>query len=355
MMNAWKKRVSHDRPVYLTRTPIPKPSQGHVLVRLQAAGVCHSDCLIRDTMDSRSGWPSEFILGHEGAGEIVQLGAEVDDTRIKIGDRVAIQIVPGCGSCTTCKLGHPRLCKQGGNGGYGLGRDGMFAEYIAVRADGCVKVPEGVSIEAAAIASDAVLTAYHAVRYTADVKPDQTIAIFGLGGLGLNGLQIAQHLGVKRILVCDRKKEAIDLAVKLGVAPEDAFCTADPTAKKIHQAVTEKGIAVDTVLDFIGHEETALSAQLTVRDVGLIVLVGLISHRAPLLPPLVASHSLTIKGSFSGEVDGLKDCLQLLAQGVIKPEIQTTSIRNLLQVMEDLDAGKYQGRMVLTPDWNDVD
>lgn len=353
-MNAWKVRVGHEQPLHRTRHPIPQPPQDHILVKIQASGVCHSDCFIRDLKKASPNWPAEFVLGHEGAGEIVELGPGVDESKFSVGDRVAMLIVPGCTKCTTCKLGHRRLCKAKGNGGYGLGRDGMFAEYVAVRAYGCVKVPDSVSIEAAAVASDAILTAYHAVKHTAEVKPDQTIAILGLGGLGLNGLQIAQHLGVKRILVCDKKKEAVDLAIKLGVAPEDAFCTSDQDAKPIHEVVAEKGILVDTVIDFVGHEQTILASQMTVREVGLIVQVGLISPQGPLLPVLVTTKSLTICGSYSGEVDGLRECLDLLAKGVIRPEIEKTSVENLPRVMEDLDAGKYQGRMVLMPDWKDL-
>ncbi|KAF2159801.1 hypothetical protein M409DRAFT_37868 [Zasmidium cellare ATCC 36951] len=347
-------RIGHEQPLHRTRHAIPKPEKDHLLVKIQAAGVCHSDCFIRDMKEPTLDWPAEFVLGHEGAGEVVELGPGIDQSQFKVGDRVAMHIIPGCNNCTTCRLGHRRLCKVKGNGGYGLGRDGMFAEYVSVQAYGCVKVPDNVSIEAAAIASDAVLTAYHAVKHTADVKPDQTIAIFGLGGLGLNGLQIAQYLGVKRILVADKKQEAVDLAVKLGVAPEDAFCTSNSEAKPIHEVVAEKGILVDTVLDFVGHEQTILSAQLTVREVGLIVLVGLISQQGPLLPLVMTMRSITFKGSYNGEVNALKECLDLLSRGVIKPEIEKTSIENLQQVMDDLDAGKYQGRMVLTPDWKEL-
>ncbi|KAK4496132.1 hypothetical protein PRZ48_012111 [Zasmidium cellare] len=354
LMEAWTMRVGHEQRLNRTRRAIPKPEKDHLLVRVQAVGVCHSDCYIRDMKENIGDWAAEFVFGHEGAGEVVELGPGIDQAKFKVGDRVAIHIIPGCKECATCKLGHNRLCKMKGNGGYGLGRDGVFAEYASVQAYGCVKVPDNVSIEAAAIASDAVLTAYHAVKYTADVKPDQTIAIFGLGGLGLNGLQIAQHLGVKRILVVDKKREAVNLAVKLGVAPEDAFCTSDTDAKPIHQVVAEKGILVDTALDFVGHEQTIPSAQMVVRDLGLIVVVGLISQQAPLLPVLMTMKSLTIKGSYNGEVDALKDCLELLSQGVIRPEIEKTSIENLPQVMEDLDNGKYQGRMVLTPDWKHI-
>lgn len=354
-MNAWHVRIGHKQPLHRTRKAIPQPGKDQILVKIQAAGVCHSDCFIREMEAPVRDWPAEFVLGHEGAGEIVELGLGVDESRFKVGDRVAMHIIPGCKDCITCKLGHRRLCKAKDNRGYGLGQDGMFAEYVSVQASGCVKVPGNVSIEAAAIASDAILTAYHAVRYTADVKPDQTVAIFGLGGLGLNGLQIAKYLGVKRVLVCDKKQEAVNLAIKLGVAPEDAFCSGNAQAPSVQQVVAERGILVDTVLDFVGHEQTILAAQLTVRDLGLIVIAGLISQQAPLLPLVVTTKAITIKGHYNGEVDGLKECLDLLAQGVIQPEIGKTSIENLVQVLDDLDAGNVQGRMVLTPDWKDVD
>jgi len=351
-MNAWRLKVG-EREIKRHKVAVPKPEPNEVLIRLLAMGVCHSDCAVRDIQGPRPNWKDEFTLGHEGAGEIILLGLEAESTAFKVGDKVAIHLNPGCKKCPSCKLGYERICRESDNGGYGIGRDGFFAEYVAARVDALVKIPDGVQIEAAAVAPDALLTAYHAVKYTASVKPDQTIAILGMGGLGLNGLQVAKHLGVKRIVVCDRKQEALDIAVKFGVPSQDTICTGKVDSKQFHEVVAERGIVIDTVIDFVGHEQTILSAQLSVRPAGTIVQVGLLSPRGPLMPGMMVANLLTIKGVYCGTVDGLRECLDLIAQGVIKPELSTASIEELPQLLRDLDEGKYLGRKVLLPDWKD--
>lgn len=314
-------------------------------------GVCHSDCAIRDMTESPPFWKEEYTLGHEGAGEIVALGENV--TSLAVGDHVAIHPLTGCKSkeCMHCSHGYSHACTAAENGNHGLGQDGFFAEYVVCRAEAAVPVPRGVEIQQAAVCPDALLTAYHAVKYTAAVTSNDTILIIGLGGLGLNGLQVAQHLGAKRILVCDREQGAVDVAVRLGIEKEDAFCTSTPDAKAVHVALAEKGIIVDTVIDFVGHEQTVMEAQLTVRPAGLVVLVGLISPTVTVIPGLMVTNVLTLKGTFCGTVDGLRECLDLVARGIVKPELVTKSINDLPQVLRDLDDGKVRGRQVLMPDW----
>jgi len=116
-----------------------------------------------------------------------------------------------------------------------------------------------VSSPVAAIAPDAVLTAYHAVKTQARVGPGMTVIIYGLGGLGSNAVQIAMHLGAKRILVVDRRRSAVDQAIKLGVAESDAFCLDE--GKKVEEYVSTNGIYVDATIDFVSSGETFLSAQ----------------------------------------------------------------------------------------------
>ncbi|KAF7196138.1 alcohol dehydrogenase [Pseudocercospora fuligena] len=335
--------------------PIPKCAPNGVLVKMLAMGVCHSDCLIIARPEPLPGC-SEFTLGHEGAGEILEIGSE-NPNNLKIGDKVSIHIVPGRGKCRECTLGFRRLCKQPDNGGYGLEKDGFMQEVVAARADACVKIPEGVRIEDAAIAADAILTAFHAIKYTGEVGPEDTVAIIGLGGLGLNGVQIVKHLGVREenIYVMDKKAEAVKAAIRLGVKKENAFCSGDEEYEKkpMHEVLAERGVGIDKVVDFVGHDQTHITAQRIVRPAGTIVVVGLLSMQTPLLPGLMVTKCYTIKGTFAGEMEGLKECLNLLAKGVIRPQLSTASINGLPQVLKDLDDGKYEGRKVLLPEWTD--
>ena len=350
-MQAWKCQIGHGKPLRV-QVPTPKPGPGDVLVKILAMGVCHSDCTILGIKESMYGMANEFVLGHEGAGEIAQIGSNVDSNLYKPGNRVGLYLVAGClkPTCPECSRGLQQLCKSEG-GAYGIGREGFFAEYAAVSARSVFRLPDGLEMPLAAVSADAVLTAYHAVKVTAAVKPEQTVAILGLGGLGMNALQTALHLGVKRVLVVDKRRETVDEAVRLGVRPEDAFCTDDPGAKKFHEVVVERQIAIDTCIDLVGHADTVLSAQLALRPAGRLVLVGLLSEQAPLIPVVFVPNGLSIQASYSGSVQSYEECLDLMGKGILRPKIQTGSIEDLPQVLERLDEGKIQGRMVLLPDW----
>lgn len=243
-------------------------------------------------------------------------------------------------------------CGTDGSGNYGLGADpGSFAEYMVIQARAAVKIPPGVDMNAASLSTDAVLTSFSAVKYTANVQKDQTIVIFGLGGVGFNGLKTALHLGVKRVLVVDTRQEVLDAAVEIGVAPADAFLAGGQDAPKITEVVAKDGIFVDTCIDFVGNEQTIGAAQAILRPKGTLVLVGLLGQTATLIVPMMVVNALVIKGSFNGTPEMHREVLELMAQGVLKPAIQTGSINDLPRVLKDLDEGKIKNRMVLLPDW----
>lgn len=332
--------------------PVPTPGPEDVLLKVLAMGVCHSDCTILALKEPILGMGAEFMTGHEGVGEIVQLGSKVDSSNFAVGNRVGVYLNAGCdkADCLQCSRGHQQLCKSEG-GHYGIGRDGLFAEYAIINQKAAFHVPSNLDNTLAAVSADAVLTAYHAVKYTAAVQPDQTIIIYGLGGLGLNGLQTALHLKPKRIFVVDKRQESINEAIKLGIPAEDAFCTADDSAKTVHEYVAERKVAVDTCIDFVGHADTVTSAQMALRPAGTLVLVGLLGQQLPILPLALVTQALVIKGSYNGSKQAYRECLDLMGKGVLKPKVQTGPIEDLPRVLENLDQGKIDGRMVLLPDW----
>jgi len=331
-MQAWKVQIGKPDPIR-TQVPVPKVDSDGVLVKVLAMGVCHSDCTILSFEQPIMNMQPEFILGHEGAGEIVQLGSSVDKSRLAVGDKVALYILPGCGSpsCPECSRGLCHLCRAKGIGNYGLTTDGFFAEYVAVMSRAVVKLPLGMDVIQAAVSADAILTAFHAVKYTAGVDPSQTIAIFGLGGVGMNGLQTALHLGAKRILVVDKRRHVLDEAIKLGIPSGDTFCTSGTDSPTIEQTVAEKGIAIDTAIDFVGHEQTITSAQLSLRPGGVLCQVGLFSQQAPYMVMPIVLNALTIKGCYNGSLEALSECLQLMKEGVLKPNITTRSLKICLR------------------------
>jgi alcohol dehydrogenase, propanol-preferring len=174
----------------------------------------------------------------------------------KQGDIVALHSVPGCGAadCPECSRDLPQICQLGHHSG--IGQDGYYAPYATIDIRGLVLVPEGVTPAEAAVATDAVNTAYHAIHRRAEVKPHETVFLFGLGGLGFNALQVIRNIGA-RVIVSDIRQQRLDEAIKLGIPAEDIV----PVGKSPVEFVDEKDIYIDTVADFVGAHQTFQDAQ----------------------------------------------------------------------------------------------
>ena len=242
--------------------------------------VCHSDKSLLIIENEKQGrwFQNEWTLGHEGCGRIVEFGAEVKDTTLKVascsitrlhlfiltdadqGDAVALFGVPGCGQadCPECSRDLYQICERGHHSG--IGQDGYYAPYAAIDIRGVVLVPEGVSPAEAAVATDAVNTAYHAVHRRGGVKAHETVFLFGLGGLGFNALQIIHNIGAK-VIVSDIRQQRLEEAIKLGIPESDIV----PVGKSPVEFVTERGLHIDTVADFVGTHQACNDAQ----DIGM--------------------------------------------------------------------------------------
>lgn len=213
-------------------------------------------------------------MGHEGCGRIIEFGSEVKDTTLKVvcglhshhaghppdhppqGDIVALHSVPGCGGsdCPECSRDLPQICERSHHSG--IGQDGYYAPYAAIDIRGVVLVPKGVTPAEAAVATDAVNTAYHAIHRRGEVKATETVFLFGLGGLGFNALQIIHNIGA-RVIVSDIKQQRLDEALKLGIPEGDIV----PVGKSPVEFVAERGLLIDTVADFVGTHQTFSDAQ----------------------------------------------------------------------------------------------
>ena len=181
--------------------PTPVPISDEVLIRIEAAGICHSDVHYRDGISSVGYLP--IALGHEVAGEIIELGSEISD--FEVGDRVCVNYMITCGKCKYCVQGTEQFCVKGKMIGKDI--DGGYAEYISVPSRGVFKLPDNISYAHAAVMMCSSSTSLHALKKTR-FKPGESIAIFGLGGLGISALQLAKFFGAGAIYVVD-----IDIAV----------------------------------------------------------------------------------------------------------------------------------------------
>ena len=315
----------------------PAPERGEVLLRVRAAGLCHSDLHI--IFDELGGFPvpAPLTLGHEICGEAVELGEGV--TGIELGRRYAVFGPVGCGNCAYCRVGRDNLCIN--SRWMGLARDGGYADYVSVPAQALVAVPQAVPDAVAAVATDAVLTSYHALLTVGHLQPGEGVAILGVGGLGLNAVQIASAFGAV-VLALDIDERKLELARQQGAAVTLDSRQLDPQNPPLDRPIT-------LVADFVGNDQTKLLAQQLVARGGRVVLVGLGSVGGPLLGLRDVADEIAILGSFWGTRQELATVLDLIARGIIRPRVETHPLDEILTWVERLRAGEVESRVALVP------
>ncbi|KAL2849903.1 chaperonin 10-like protein [Aspergillus pseudoustus] len=342
-MHAWRKHKGNPEPVW-QEVPVPSVPPTGLLVKLLASGVCHSDQALLEVED-RPQFNDAYTLGHEGCGEIVAIGSEVLDTRFAIGGKVALLAVPGCGldTCSECSRDLSQLCPSGMH--HGIGQDGFYAEYVGVDARGAVPLPDGVPPEVGAIATDAVLTAYHGIVRRARVQKNETVFLFGLGGLGFNALQIVHsHIGA-RVLVSDLRPEKLAAARELGIPEEDIV----PIGTSIAEFAAERGVEVDTVLEFVGKAQTFGDAQRIVRPGGKVLCIGTLDRVNELDMKNGIRKRLSFVFSYGGQYRDLQEVLDLIDRGVIRPRVKKGRLGEFPRYLGELCRGEVEDRVALVP------
>ncbi|MFF5470329.1 Zn-dependent alcohol dehydrogenase [Streptomyces achromogenes] len=249
---------------------------GKVRIRVRATGLCHSDL---SAMNGVLPQPAPFVPGHEGAGEVVDVGDGVG--HLKPGDRVLLCWLPACGNCPACRRGQTRLCLTGfmnagtpnfrrsGKDVFGFAGTGTFAEEVVVDAGCAVPIPEDVPFDIAALIGCGVTTGLGAALNTADVVAGSSVAVIGCGGVGISVIQGARLKGAAEIVAVDpvasRRESALGFGATRAVAPEEL---ADA-----RQRVTG-GEGFDYVFEVVGKSATARTAYETTRRGGTLVVVG---------------------------------------------------------------------------------
>ena len=256
--------VEPGKPLELQRIPIPSVGDEDVLVRVRAAGICHSDGHYRAGRSSMGMLP--ITLGHEVAGEVEWVGANV--TNVKAGDSVCLHYNISCGNCDYCKRGNEQFCTTVKMIGHHI--DGGYAEYIAVPARNAIPLPEEISFEEGATLMCASATAFHALQ-RGRLKNGETVAVFGVGGLGLSAIQLAKALGAVEVYAVDIKRDKLELASEYGAIPIDASRV--DAADEIRKLTRSKG--VDVALEMIGLPATMKQTIESLGVLGRAVIVGL--------------------------------------------------------------------------------
>lgn len=254
-------------PLEEREVPVPKIGERDILVRVKAAGICHSDAHYR-AGNSPVG-PLPITPGHEVAGVVEGIGAGV--TNIEVGDRVCLHYLTTCGDCNYCAMGREQFCVEYSM--IGKYRDGGYAEAIAVPARSAVLLPEEIPFEEGAIMMCSSATSFHALR-KGRLSPGETVAVFGVGGLGMSAIQLADAMGALDVYAVDINEERLGLAEDLGAIPVDASKEDPVEALRRHSG----GRGVDVALEVVGLPTTMRQAVQALAVFGRAVLVGIASQ-----------------------------------------------------------------------------
>ena len=310
---------AESRPLKIREVELDPPGPGEVLIRVHAAGLCHSDLSVVSGDRPR---PVPMVLGHESAGEVIECGAGVED--LAAGDRVVMVFMPSCGGCMPCMEGRPALCEPGAasngagtllSGARRIHLDGRpvnhhvgvscFADYAVVSRRSCVKIDSDLSHAEAALFGCAVLTGVGAVINTARVQAGTTAAVLGLGGVGFSALLAAVASGAREVIAIDLNESKLALARELGATA--TFNASRPETTDEVRALTRGG--VDFAFEMAGAIPAMEMAWRITRRGGSTVSAGLPhpDKRFALPPVQLVGEERTLRGSYIGSAVPARD------------------------------------------------
>ena len=316
---------AESRPLKIETLELADPGLGEVLVRIKAAGLCHSDLSVINGDRKR---PTPMALGHEAAGVVERVGEGVDD--LAVGDHVVMVFVPSCGHCAPCATGRPALCEPAFkansagtllSGARRITRDGVavnhhlgvsaFATHAVVSRRSLVRVDKELPLDEAALFGCAVLTGVGAVINTAKVRPGDSVAVVGLGGVGLNAMLGALVAGAKRVVAVDIVPEKLAMARRLGAT--DTFDAREPDCAETLREATGGG--VDHALEMAGSAKALELAWKITRRGGQTVTAGLPHPTHTLGVPIVSlvAEERTLMGSYVGSAVPARDIPRYVA------------------------------------------
>lgn len=331
----------------LVEVPDPVPGPGEVVVRIGAAGACHSDLhMLFDFDESFAPFALPFTLGHENAGWVHAIGEGVSG--VAVGDAVAVYGAWGCGTCAHCAVGVENYCERppSAAGGGGLGVDGGMADYLLVPDQRhLVALPDGLDPVTAAPLTDAGLTSYHAIRRSwSKLTPDATVVLIGVGGLGHLGVQIARATTPAQVIAVDVKPEALDLAQAVGA---HHVLVSDETAPQRIRELTG-GRGADVLIDFVGAAATMELVRSAARTMADVTIVGIAGGELS-VSFFSQPYEVSIATTYWGTRPELVELLALAARGDISVEHTVYSLDDAVSAYHDLHDGRLTGRAVVVP------
>lgn len=340
-----------EKPLEISEVQTPKPTGSEVLVKVKAVGVCHSDLHLweggYDTGDgfmkvTDRGVKFPVIPGHEIVGTVTEIGSTVQG--ISVGDNVLVYPWIGCGNCSACRIGNDNVCDAPRS--LGVFQNGGYAEYALIPHFKFLAKVTGMDLEAAASLACSGLTAYNAIKKSGATS-QSNVVIFGAGGLGLMGVQIARAITNANIIIVDIDDAKLQTAKELGA--DHSVNSKDPEAtQKIMTLCGGKG--ADCVIDFVNAPPTVKMGLAIIRKRGTMTLVGLFGGAIELSLVSVPLKAITIQGAYTGNYNEMVELLNLAKRGVINPIISKRySLSEANTALEDLKARKILGRAIINP------
>ena len=347
--------VEPGKPLVVSDVDVPVPDGEEVVVRVRSAGVCHSDLhLWEGGYDMGDG---EFLRvtdrgvrypvtpGHEIAGTVHETGPLAEG--FSKGDEVLVYPWLGCGSCPVCASGSENVCDAPGS--VGLFRDGGYAEFVKVPSHRYLARTRGVGPDEATSLACAALTSYTAVKKAAEAGPDH-IVMFGAGGLGLMGVQIAKATTDSSVVCVDLDDAKLETASSMGADHTINSRGYEPARLAERIAEVCGGAGAGGVVDFVNAPNTAAAGLASLRKRGTLVLVGLFGGRIELPLVTVPLKSISIRGAYTGTYADMVDLIGLAERGSIRPRIDKRyPLDGANGALEDLRARRLNGRAVINP------
>lgn len=343
--------VEFGKPFKKLERETPTPKDTEVVLKVRCAGVCHSDVHLKhgyfDYGDGRRfdvrdrGMALPMALGHEVYGEVVAAGPNASDAPIGAARLVFPWI--GCGVCVDCRDGRENDCLK--MRPIGVLRDGGYASHVVVPHPRYLVDIDGLEPTSATPFACSGLTVFSALKKAIPVRDGEWLAIGGAGGLGLMAVSVARAMGIERIVSIDKDQSKLDAATELGA---EAAMHIDEGIERLREITGgELRAAVDTV----GVEATATLSIEALRKGGRYIIVGLHGGSAKVPLPMLAQKALTVRGSYVGSLGELKELIELVRTGDVAPiPVATRPLADASKTVDDLEAGRIVGRVVLTND-----
>lgn len=336
--------VAPKQPLEMHDIPVPQIGERDILVKVKAAGICHSDAHYRGGISPVR--PVPLTLGHEVAGIVEKIGSQVSN--VKVGDRVCLHYNITCGDCYHCSTGNDQFCEKVLMLGHYT--NGGYAEYIAVPARNAVHLPDEIPFEQGATLMCASATSFHALKKSR-LKAGERVAVFGAGGLGQSAVQLARAFGALEVYAVDINEDKLKLAKEYGAIPVNGKAT--NAVEEIKRLTNGKG--VDVAIEMIGLKQTMKQAIQVAGVMARVVIVGLSNQ------PIEIDTYNEILGNeveLIGSNDHHLQELPLLVEMARKKILDTSRIvtktvpldaEEINQVLDDLESFGSEVRTVIVP------